>query len=194
MKLQVDINENDPSIVVRMKARFVKEFNQNREKDIEEAIELANYMVTIGCLEQARDFLGGFIYTNPEMRSGDLWVVNGQGVVLLAYVYRLLGDNRKYCEHMRVLKSNDLWPSDIGKRKWIKMHLKDHLKKVEYAQSQSQKYKCAFLGQEILSFLYFYESLFVYDKTGFPLRLYKKDIKGALKESRELLLEALVNK
>lgn len=193
MKLNIEVKSNDLPIIKRMKKSLLNKFNPNSENDVEKAIELANYLVILKEYQQARDYLESFVYFNPNDREEELWVTNAQGVLLLVHIYRITEQAELYEKIASVLDKNDILPVDIGTRKWIKMHIEDHEKKIKYALTETQKHKCAFIGQEVLSFMYFYEMVFVFKKQGMLLRTLLKDVEKIFDESKDLLLEALQN-
>lgn len=191
MTLDIKQNEQDLPIIKRIKNSLLNKYNPNKEKDIESVVELANYLVALQEYEQAKKLLESSIYLDPSHRSEDLWVTNAQGIVLLVYIARITGQSDLYKKYIQILVEHDMWPIDIGRTKWVKMHIYDHKKKVDYALTETQKYKCGIIGQEVLSFMYFYEILFIYERPKFLTKIMLKDVEEILTNSQELLREAL---
>ncbi len=146
MHLDITINDDDIPIIRRIKSSLLKQFRPQREGDIEKAIELANYMIARKKYTEAQKFLESFIYLDPNLNKLELWVVNGQGLVLLVYLTRITNQRELYTKYLSTLKEHDLWPADIGRIRWVRMHLADHRKNVENALSETHKYKCAVTG------------------------------------------------
>lgn len=74
------------------------------------------------------------------------------------------------------------------------MHISDHNKEVNYALEETQKHKCAILGQEVLSFMYFNEVLFEKNKPSIMTNFLLKDVKKIFTDSQEQLSNALTSK
>lgn len=193
MTLDIDLTDKDLQLIKRKKGRLIKSFNAKTENDIEEAIELANYLVALGEYRQAQHLLESFIYTDPKVEKGELWVINGQGVVLLAYICRMTNKFDSYRKYITALEKNDLWPTDISQISWVRMHIKDYKKVVNHALGETQKYKCMYIGQQVLSFMYFYEMLFIHNKPSLVEKLFLKDVVRIFFDSSALLFEALTS-
>ncbi|MEW8521721.1 MAG: hypothetical protein AB2552_01570 [Candidatus Thiodiazotropha endolucinida] len=176
-----------------MKNSLLKSFNPDRERDIEKAIELANYLTSLKEYEQAQKYLDSFIYLNPKEKAEDLWVHNAQGVVLLLYICRVTNQENLCDKYRGLLEEHDMWPADIGRTRWVKMHISDHNKKVDYALTETHKHKCAILGQEVLSFMYFNEMLFENNRPSLITNLLLRDVRKIFTKSKELLLTALTS-
>src|SRR5690606_27814896 len=119
------------------------------------------------------------------------WVTNAQGLVLMLYMARVEGERELYDRYALILSRHDIWPADISRKKWIKMHIADHDKKINFAREEKQKYKCAFIGQEVLSFMYFFEMQFIFEKPNIFLRGLKSKVQRILFDSQKMLIEAL---
>lgn len=194
MTLKIELNEADLPIVNRMKKQLLKSFNETSCNDVEKAVELANYLVAMKRYEEAQLFLESFVYLDPNAYDLDLWVTNAQGLVLLVYIMRVTDQSKSYDKYISILIEHDIYPSDIGCKKWVKMHLEDHDKTVNYALGETHKYKCAYLGQEVLSFMYFYETLCVRESLGFWGKGLSKKIESTFFSSQALLVDALIKK
>ncbi|MEW8069975.1 MAG: hypothetical protein AB2826_06105 [Candidatus Thiodiazotropha sp.] len=59
---------------------------------------------------------------------------------------------------------------------------------------ETQKHKCAILGQEVLSFMYFNEVLFEKNKPSIMTNFLLKDVKKIFTDSQEQLSNALTSK
>lgn len=175
----------------RLKRKLSKEFKKSNCDDVENAITLASYLVALNMMDQARSFLESFVYLDPEENDADVWVYNGHGLALLAYISRIQGDSNLQLKVAEILNQNDLWPVDIGVVRWVKMHLKDYPKIVSHATTESTRYKCEYLSQQFLAFLYFHEAIFEFRKPTLRESFLRNMIANTLKEARDLLSSSL---
>lgn len=186
-------DDSDPLIISRMKKSLMSKFKKTHSNDIEKAIELASFMIFDDQKQKAKEFLESFVYLKPSDNNEELWVTNANGVLLLAYLSKEIGELQKYRYYVGILLDHDNWPRDISKRRWIKMHLEEHEKIIQYAMTETHKYKCSVLSGEFLSYLYFYEMLFLNGKPGFLEKILEKRVLSILEHSKHLLRESLNN-
>lgn len=192
--LKLVVDQDDLPIIKRKKKSLLSRFHATQFKDLERAIELACYLVVSMKKGEARVFLKSFIPMQPIDGREDLWVVHANGVLLLAFISKDQGHLQEYNEYIKVLNEHDLWPTDIRRFNWIRMHVKDHNNIVKYALTETQKYRCEVFSQQFLSFLYFHEMLYQNGKPTVMERLYENKVTQYLKQCQSMLHEAVFAK
>lgn len=193
-KLNLDKHGHDSSIICKLKNSLLNKYRAKSYKDIDKAVELANYMVSLENYSEAQDFLESFVYLDPTLHDIILWSSNAQGILLLAYISRKTQQKEAYHKYISILVNHDLWPRDMRRLTWYKLCEKEYDSEVRYALTEPQKYKCSIIGQEFLTFLYFYEILYLYETPNLFTRLRTKRLTSILTESQGLLKDCLLSK
>ncbi|MFN3715076.1 MAG: hypothetical protein ACK4SX_15600, partial [Alcanivoracaceae bacterium] len=85
----------------------------------------------------------------------DQWGHAGQSVILLATLYRKSGRNDAADKQTNRILKNDIVVGN--KADDLAYRLSDHEGEMEYAATQTKKYCCEMISQEILRFLYYLE-------------------------------------
>lgn len=191
--------DSEPKIIQRMKKSLMKKFRPNSENDIDQAIQLSNYLYAIGEVQQSKDLLYSFLYFKYEDKDENhqhLWASNAQGLVLLAYIELESNNNSQKLKLIGPVVKEP-YKGDVGEGYFKELlydyrHFEWH--SVHY-RDESHKYRCEILCQEILTFLYWRETwepiMMVFDAQKFPDELEK--IEKIINVAFSLLKEELTN-
>lgn len=147
-------------LIKSLSGSLAKSFKLTSYKDLDKTVFLANYFFSLGEIAEAKKILESFVFKVPYKDDRqDLWGSNGQGIVLLAHICGLEGHEDERVKVISIVFDNDIRSDRCGRYDLFIEHYEDHNKKMDYAFSETQKYKCEVIGQEALTFLYFYEML-----------------------------------
>lgn len=190
----ISINEpdapNDYQSIRVLKNSLLNSFSAAEEKEIVKAVTLANCLFTLGNTDEALTLLESFVYFSPGEQARQLWTANGQGIVLLSAIYRIINERAREHELIQLLQEDDIVDTaNCSRYELFLVHLANHDKNMRYAVSETQQYKCSLMSQEVLKFLYFSQMLpFYVEET--PARFDMK-LKRLLSESHRALKIAL---
>lgn len=158
--LKLKEHADDLFIIKKMKKSLAKSFKPTRENDIDNAVVLSNYLLCLGKIEEAGELLNSFIYLDPNAQKDHLWPANGQGIILLAYIARIGQRREEEQSLVELIYAEDIVDTfNYTKYELYLTDFEDHDKTMDLALNETQKYKCSIIGQEALTFLYFYEML-----------------------------------
>ena len=190
--LRITEHADEPLIIKRMKKSLAKSFKPTRESDIDNAVVLSNYLHCLGKTEEAGELLNSFIYLDPNSQKDHLWPANGQGIILLAYIARIKQRRGEEQSLLELIYAEDIVDTfNYTKYEHYLSDFEDHDKTMDLALKETQKYKCSMIGQEALTFLYFYEMLPFY-KEEVP-KGFKAELEGLYLRCYSELKVALLN-
>ena len=155
-EIYVDFEIANSKPASSLRAKLKKSFNPSSYRDLDTAVQLANYLVALGEFAEARLLLDSFIdgIEYDETRE-DLWGSNGQGIILRAYISEFLGDHVRQKDLLAKIDSEDIISSSETRFDYFSESKEEYEGNISYALDETQKHKCASLGQEALTFLYF---------------------------------------
>lgn len=189
-QLNLSVSEHDLPVIRRMKKSLLKRFKITSENDISEATKLANYLYAIGEVEEATNLIDSFVRVYYQEEEGHLWSANAQAIVLMSFIAGINSDVEEQEKYRNLIRDNDICSTHYSSRyEWLKECLEDHLGNVDYALTETQKYKCEILGQEALTFLYFRVMLPFYESEAPPQ--IGKELDSLIERCYEMLRAAL---
>ncbi len=156
----LDLKEipEDNKFLARTKRTLLKNFNIGSGNRIDDAVLLATYLKVIGRIDESSALLESFVY-GVESKSDrrDQWGAVGQGILLLAAIYREKGDSNKERELVSYIVEDDIMSDRLSRAEYLAEDLSEHHEIIDYYKQESHKYRCRILAQQILTFTYFYE-------------------------------------
>ena len=151
---------DDNKFLVRTKKTILSNFNITSSNQVTKTVFLATYLYALGRKNEAQELLESFVYKiNYNPVREDLWGSNGQGIILLASIYRDSGNIEKHKQLVSIIKNNDIMSDRESRAVFLKEDLSEHQEILNYYQQESPKYRCQILAQQILTFTYYYEML-----------------------------------
>lgn len=169
--------------------KLERKFSLTSEVNLDDAVCLANYLFALGEVDQASELLESFVFEVESLEDRrDLWGAVGYGLILLAHIYRVSAPD-KAARIVSMLSEDDFHTSSKSRYEIFLNNFEDHQRKMDYAFTETPKYKCEVIGQEALNFLYFYEMIPV---TREPLpEDFVDTLRGLIDESYKHLRQAL---
>ena len=153
MDLAIKKSEHDNHFLARSKATLLANFKLSNANQVHQAALVANYLVALDRYQEATELLESYVpLLKFQSDRQDIWSLGGQGVVLLSYLYQKRGDSEKAEELLDTIRKEDI--IEGGLAEFFAEELEDHDERMQYAASESQKYQCEVISQQILSFLY----------------------------------------
>jgi hypothetical protein len=170
---------------------LLKNFNLRRSRRIDEAVLLSAYFVALGRGSDAIRLLESFV--NDVVYDGDeaIWGSVGQGIVLLASLYRGQKNHELEAEQIKRIVNEDILSSRCSRAEFLSEDLSVHQEIMSYASTETKKYKCAAIAQEILKFLYYLElwPTFLADVHSSEREVVERLVNDSYAKLKEALLE-----
>lgn len=144
------------SFMKRSRQSLLNNFKLSSGKQLHQAAIFANYLVALDFIAEAVEFLESYV-NEVEFHDDniDQWGHLGQSIILLSTLYRKLGASDAANKQVDRIIKNDIVVGD--KAEDLAYRLSDHEGEMEYAATQTKKYACEMISQEILRFLYYLE-------------------------------------
>lgn len=161
--LNIKMSVDDNKIISRTKKSLIKNFKITSYKQIDNAVWLALYLLISSKTEEAKDLLESFV-KNVEHHEGreDLWGSNGNGILLLAYIYRNQNNISKETELVDIIINEDIMTDRTTRSNLLREEFEYHKERMDWCPKETHKYRCEILGERFFEFLYFYELLPTY--------------------------------
>ena len=139
--------------------KLERKFSLTSEVCLDNAVCLANYLFALGEVDQARELLESFVFDVRSVEGRrDLWGSVGHGLILLAHIYRT-SEPDKASRIIAALDEDDFYTSAMTRYEIFQSDFESHQNIMDYAFTETPKYKCEVIGQEALNFLYFHEMI-----------------------------------
>lgn len=171
---------SDLTIIKNKKKSLKNKFRVGSENDLRNAVELATYLFVLGDIEQSKDLLSSFIaYEYDEEKIGHLIWVHQEGLMLLAYIANIQGNQETEKKLTSIVYSNDFtgpYYNDPDNQYLSSLH--EHQQTMEYAKAETKSYKCNAIFVELIRFIYLYEMLPYYEP---KLKILKTKVKVDIK-------------
>jgi len=146
-------------VIAALVKKLERKFSLRSEACLDDAVCLANYLFALNEVDQARELLESFVFdVRYEEGRQDLWGAVGNGRILLAHIYRKTEPARA-SRIVAAVDEEDFYSQMKTRYEMCQSNLEDHQKTMDYAFTETPKYKCEVIGQEALNFLYFYEMI-----------------------------------
>ncbi|MEX2475767.1 hypothetical protein [Marinobacter sp.] len=172
----------------RSRQSLLNNFKSSSGKQLHQAAIFANYLVALDFLAEAIEFLEGYVNDiECDDENIDQWGHVGQGIILLSALYRRVGSSDAANKQLDRILKNDIVVGD--KAEDLAYRLSDHEGEMEYAETQTKKYRCEMISQEILRFLYYLEMWPQFKVNVHPSE--KEVVESLVQRSYEKLRDAL---
>lgn len=163
VNLKLEIKPDDIKIVAGSKKSLIKQFKLTSYKQIDNAVWLALYLYVSGSVEEAKALLESFVYDVETVEGRrDLWGSNGNGILLLAHIYRNQQNKTKETELVDIIINDDIMTDRTTRGNLLREEFEYHSERMEWYPNETHKYRCEILGERFFSFLYFLELLPTY--------------------------------
>lgn len=163
VNLKLEIKPDDIKIIARSKKSLIKQFKLTSYKQIDNAVWLALYLYVSGNVEEAKALLESFVYDVESVEERrDLWGSNGNGILLLAHIYRNQQNKTKESELVDIIINDDIMTDRATRGNLLREEFEYHAERMEWYPKETHKYRCEILGERFFSFLYFLELLPTY--------------------------------
>ena len=161
----LDLTElkNDRPIIARLKKTLLSKFRPNSENDIQLALQLSHYLLSIDDVESSRRLLESYLYfdmSEKEEKHEHLWHWNSHGILLLAYLEQLSGNHSRSDKLINIVEKSDYFSCDESDRHQYYDELEDLHEEYDFHlseyMSETHKLRCQVLSQICIGYLFFF--------------------------------------
>jgi len=104
-------NKSDNAFLKRKKKSIAKKFGPTKSKTIEEANQLCTYLVVLGRTTEVYEVLKSYVEEIPFVENRwERRIATCQGILLLAYLEKLMGNMKEATRLNNIVIDNDYYP------------------------------------------------------------------------------------
>ncbi len=171
---------------------LAKNFKPLNGTQLNKAAIFAVYLVAVERIDDAIILLESFVNDIESVDvQRDIWGSVGEGIILLAYLYNKNEEYELATNLVKKIVADDIMSDTCSRAEYFAEDLAEHNELMGYAASETQKYNCEIIAQQILKFSYYSVmwSYFEHEVHSSEKNILDKLIQNIYEELRKSILE-----